>query len=1275
MPAFRSGTRTQRLIARNVEKQERAKQQKEISDAQSKLSEAESLEEYESIYSNLTPFQKSAFKSPEQIKQDLAIERQSTISKIDEQIRIAREKQNEQQLIMQSSTRTAEQEKRADAKIQFYEGQIQGLDKVKQRVEGGENISYEQALDYANALGESKESRRREKLARGKEPEAPKPFGTFTGVVRQFQVVDGKEELKGAELFVKGRQVGFDEFSKQVNIDELNKRIAESERIRQEALAKQPQQTVTVTEEKAVVKTGVTRMAKGIEDFYQVPQIDPNKPVEEQLPNDIFSNVQRFRGKDKYFDQFTLPGKASEDRFFAPPYSVTKEQQERFRQAQEQAIAKQEEERRKEEEAEAKRFKNTPIGRALIKAGKSVGDFITGRKDFDASKYLQERQDFYNRFGYYPPTEERSLFSKVFTYRGKDYGFVVGNYLKKIFGVYDQETYERAERYRVKQGGSPLALQDISGEAPIVKSLVLPGQKGSILSGSPFPAPKRAQPGERKFAISPFQRGTIETVPAQELPGVSVRDFEGGRPPQITRTITQRPQYVAGAEETAVAPTAEVPKQTPPALTVSSFTPPIPGRSTRTDLEPERIEVGKIPLEPYLERRQIDKFYDEETGKYMPVTKIFFVDPTVIGERFEREATPEEAEFYRSQTDKVLQASTEPVTFRQVATSKIRSGYEDLNKRLKEGVEEPITRFESFTGIGGYEERQERIAEIESPTGRFIAGAGSGVLEDIKQKPLKNIVLFGAGAVVGGVASGAVSGVSAGTTALFGQQAGQYATLITKGAIAGTAIYLGGKYVSTTYEQIKVAPTAQEKGEIFGVSLKDLFVTGAGTATGAKAVRKFEGYLATRGRTEIPIERIVPEEVLSGKSQFPRSATVGQEIRGFQRNPYALPGQDQFYYRAGYSLKKLAGEDTTLFAKFDRGIGAYHATPYRFDPAKPLLLKPGTSELPGLYTSYGASPYFLKVSGRYTILPLEYFKTPGKPGFEYLIPKGFRVNPAYRTSPYVVDGQVFRYAFKKPLKPGYADLPVLKIGAESEAVFRTGSGVYKFTGGEFYTTYKGVRIPIDVFRYVEGSATAIPKTVPVSPDKVFFKSTYQFLPSYPIVSPEALITSSFVTSSRAGATQGFSSRQVSLRSYLASLTSTDVPVSPYAPRSYGGEGVASSIVSDIPSSGRFVPPTSSIISIPPSSPPPSSPHTRRRRDFDFLVGKILKKLEERRSGKYLYYVEDFSSKILDLPAIKVKEGNVEALIRKVQTGFELRQPVIIQKNNKDRKRLNKLLAQ
>ena len=75
-----------------------------------------------------------------------------------------------------------------------------------------------------------------------------------------------------------------------------------------------------------------------------------------------------------------------------------------------------------------------------------------------------------------------------------------------------------------------------------------------------------------------------------------------------------------------------------------------------------------------------------------------------------------------------------------------------------------------------------------------------------------------------------------------------------------------------------------------------------------------------------------------------------------------------------------------------------------------------------------------------------------------------------------------------------------------------------------------------------------------------------------------------------------------------------------------------------------------------------------------LLQKLAGKRQRTKQSKDLAYVQDFTSKIVGFEPVKVSEAQAVKLAQKVQTGFEVRVPIIVTKN-KDAKRLKKLLAQ
>lgn len=212
-------TRTRRLELQGIEAQRVSGQRQQISSAQQKLSQAQTIQEYENIYQGLTPFQQTAFKSPSSIRESDLQTRNTTVSKIDARIEQARLKQNEQQKIL-NRARTDSESRSADAKIQYYAGLIKGLREGKSKVQSGQNITYDKILDYAEQIADSKEqqrlsSRTEKRLAEEREKEARRKFQEeqgqsvaqgydFTGTVTQYQ----GGQVVGYKQFEGGREVG-----------------------------------------------------------------------------------------------------------------------------------------------------------------------------------------------------------------------------------------------------------------------------------------------------------------------------------------------------------------------------------------------------------------------------------------------------------------------------------------------------------------------------------------------------------------------------------------------------------------------------------------------------------------------------------------------------------------------------------------------------------------------------------------------------------------------------------------------------------------------------------------------------------------------------------------------------------------------------------------------------------------------------------------------------------------------------------------------------------
>jgi hypothetical protein len=203
------------------------------------------------------------------------------------------------------------------------------------------------------------------------------------------------------------------------------------------------------------------------------------------------------------------------------------------------------------------------------------------------------------------------------------------------------------------------------------------------------------------------------------------------------------------------------------------------------------------------------------------------------------------------------------------------------------------------------------------------------------------------------------------------------------------------------------------------------------------------------------------------------------------------------------------------------------------------------------------------------------FKVPGKPGVAYLQPEGFRYSPTTRVTNFIGD-QKFPYSFNRPARPGYADVPGIK--SEIEAIFRPDAGGYTVSSQKFYTTIKGVNVPIDTFTY-DPSVVSTSGAVNLQGGASSY-SGYSLTRSYPVV---PLVTSSLVTpTSTTSITPAYSST-VSYSDISSSTTTTSITPSYSSPSSSGGSRSRgrSSQISSAPS---IVP--SSLMK--PSMPPKSS---------------------------------------------------------------------------------------
>jgi len=480
-------------------------------------------------------------------------------------------------------------------------------------------------------------------------------------------------------------------------------------------------------------------------------------------------------------------------------------------------------------------------------------------------------------------------------------------------------------------------------------------------------------------------------------------------------------------------------------------------RRTREDVGEVFTYDKDIKTEPYIEERVVDTF--KKNGKTIPITKTYYVDPTVTGKQFEREATEEEKEYFEEQTSVIGLEATEPITKTDIAKAKFLGGVTSVNQMLAEGITHPIADISEKTigqaidwkGFGEFEKETKITAQKIRGEGdvisarffagdvyEFVGGVGGTGLQLYKDQP---IIPIGATAVGYGIGFGA-SALVTGATAVGGATAG---TITQLGIATGGGILLYGAGKETS-QQIKIAGDVYSKGGIFGTEAIKLAHIGAGAGAGAKGFQQTAGWWRTRGRDYVPLAKLTTKDVITGKESFPVAPTE-QHLKLFTE-------------RVGGKYIETTGKP-----------GGFHVAPDTFWRGKKGITGlPGTSELPGTYVSAYISPHFAKLGGKGSSYRFSLTSAQGLPGVAYIKPSKFRTVGFFGTQKYQIggEGKWFKYGWKKGAKEGIIDIPKMKT--EIEGVIRTDTGTYGFISGKKYTKIEGIRVPIDVFEYGDKGA-------------------------------------------------------------------------------------------------------------------------------------------------------------------------------------------------------------
>lgn len=473
-------------------------------------------------------------------------------------------------------------------------------------------------------------------------------------------------------------------------------------------------------------------------------------------------------------------------------------------------------------------------------------------------------------------------------------------------------------------------------------------------------------------------------------------------------------------------------------------------------------------------------------GKSISIGKFIFTDTN--GNK--RLATKEEVDLYtREQNTLSFETGTakpnDRTTYEKIK-SKVMDVYEPFNTNVIEGLSNPI--FGSIEKVSGSSIKDITYKAVDLSGGvpfipqtesvkQFETGVITGTIEDIRYNPVKNVVLYAAGAGIGYGASAGIFGLTKiplgtwskpatsvqtiygklsslkATTTIYGTSKeasvfvpsvfGERAAMVTKTGLYGVGGYITAAALVSTGVKVYNAKTPYEQGSIVGVDLKDYALIGLGTSGGIKGFKQTVGYFKTMGKTELDIPQ----------GDYPTLA-AGKQLQTFKNNIY----------------KELGKE-----------AGAFHTTPNQFwmDKITPTA---GTSELPALYGGHYISRPFAKIGGSGSSISTkgiiqEMTSTTYEPAVAFLKPKGFRLNKGVKTPTYFIGEQAFKYKFSKPARKGYADIPNIK--SEGEALFRKEAGSYNIESSNFYVKIKGVRVPLDTFKY-EGGLIGTPTSTTAS---------------------------------------------------------------------------------------------------------------------------------------------------------------------------------------------------
>ena len=375
---------------------------------------------------------------------------------------------------------------------------------------------------------------------------------------------------------------------------------------------------------------------------------------------------------------------------------------------------------------------------------------------------------------------------------------------------------------------------------------------------------------------------------------------------------------------------------------------------------------------------------------------------------------------------------------------------------------------------------------INLPGGKEAYSFSRGFFMDIREQPAKWGLIFGIGKFGVPILGAVGIGLSKAATAV-----GLETSIVSDfGSVIGTGAltYVGIK----TFEGVSMQPTTELKYEYLGRTASELTAFSFGAKVGVGLTKEAIGYFRTVGRTGIPTETLIPQDVLSGKERFPMGPRSAKEqLKMFQEQSFRLPGQEM-------------------------PMG-FHATGDKFW-GNSFTASAGASEFKGLYVSYGISPNFLRVGGEFSNVASSIWKSLNVFG-ALNMPSVAAIEPT-------------RFSTGYGTRYGIGYIPGAKT--EVEAIFIPGSKAI-LTGKPFYFSYRGIRIPIDTFKMTgQGTATGASLSMPYSS----YSGLSPYYYSLPYFNP-----SSYISGIKSSPKYGYYSNQysyISKQSYISSISKSSI---------------------------------------------------------------------------------------------------------------------------------------